>query len=49
MLFRIKTLEEYESEELKEMEADILEDRNQFSQKRWEFVRKQQPGSTPDK
>lgn len=45
MLFRVKSLTEFEREELREMQLDILEDRNQFSRRRWEFVRKQQPAS----
>lgn len=40
MLFKFRPLEEFEAEELKEMKADIFENRNSFSEKRNAFVKK---------
>lgn len=40
MLFKFLPLEEFEAEELKEMKADIFENRNSFAEKRKAFVKK---------
>lgn len=40
MLFKFKSIDEYEKEELNEMKADIFENRNNFAEKRKAFVKK---------